>query len=78
MRVVKPLSIQAVFFWSLLIPALVILSCSWGTGSMARAQDRDQDKEQVQEKAQAQEKEQAQPPGAATRGVLHGRTSGIG
>lgn len=48
MRVVKPLSIQTVFFWTLLVPVLVMFFCLWGTGSMARAQDTDQAKEQTQ------------------------------
>jgi membrane fusion protein, multidrug efflux system len=54
MRVVKPLSIHAVFFGTLLVPALVIFSGLWGTGSMARAQDTDQAKEQSQKMVQAQ------------------------
>jgi RND family efflux transporter MFP subunit len=54
MRVVKPLSIQAVSFWTLLVTALVMFFCLWGTGSMARAQDTDQAKEQSQKMVQAQ------------------------
>lgn len=42
MRVVKTLSIQAVFIWALLILVLVILSYPLGPGSMARAQDKEQ------------------------------------